>query len=71
MTTIQLEQMTLPEKMVLMEALWDNLSEVPSEYTPPAWHTKILEERKKLQQSGKVGFTDWQIAKQEIRDIVK
>ncbi len=68
--SLPLHKMTLAEKIGVMEEIWADLSTVSSEYEPPAWHESILEERKRLADSGEVGFTDWETAKREIRERV-
>ena len=47
--------------------LWADLSNQDSGYTPPQWHNEILKERQKRIDSGDIGFTDWEVAKREIR----
>jgi len=68
--TLPLKEMTVSEKIGVMEELWSDLSSVDSGYSPPDWHERILEERLRLAESGEVGFTDWETAKREIRDRV-
>jgi len=68
-TTIDLQEMTTPDKLRLMEALWQNLSigsnsEVPS----PEWHGEILAERDRLVDSGDEAFIDWDTAKKQLRE---
>lgn len=68
--SLPLHKMTMAEKIEAMEKIWADLSTVSSEYEPPAWHERILDERKRLAVTGKVGFTDWETAKREIREHV-
>jgi len=66
-TEFQIEQMTLPEKLRMMEALWDDLCRhdaVPI----PQWHKEILDERRRLIDEGKARFIDWETAKSQIRE---
>ncbi len=63
--TIDIKQLTTPEKLRLMEALWQELSDV--EVPSPDWHADILTERDDLLRSGKEGFVDWEAAKRELR----
>lgn len=67
---ILLEEMTFTEKMGLMEALWSHLSRDKEGFTPPEWHGEVLKIRKERMESGDIGFTDWEVAKKEIRDRV-
>jgi hypothetical protein len=67
-TTIDLEEMTTPDKLRLMEALWQNLSTNPSEVTSPEWHGEVLAERDRLLDSGEETVIDWETAKQQLRE---
>ena len=67
-TTIDLEEMTTPDKLRLMEALWQNLSASPSEVTSPEWHGEVLAERDRLLDSGEETVIDWETAKQQLRE---
>ena len=67
--SLPLKEMTLSEKIGMMEEIWSDLAG-RQEYTPPDWHGRILEERAKLVESGAVGFTDWETAKDQIRNRV-
>jgi hypothetical protein len=67
---ILLEELTFPEKIGLMEDLWNHLSAENAGFTPPEWHGEVLQIRKKRIESGDIGFTDWEVAKKEIRDRV-
>ena len=64
---LPLDQMTLPEKLQLMEDLWDNLSKSSASVESPAWHKEVLDECRARAESGQEKFTDWETAKDEIR----
>lgn len=68
--TLPLKEMTIAEKIGVMEEIWSDLSSSDKSYSPPAWHARILEERTRLAESGEVGFTDWETAKRQIKDRV-
>jgi hypothetical protein len=68
--TLPLKEMTIAEKIGVMEEIWCDLSNSGMSYSPPAWHDRILEERARLANSGEVGFTDWEAAKKQISDLV-
>ena len=68
--TLQLQEISLSDKLQTMEAIWADLSNRDSGYTPPNWHNEILKERQKRIDSGDIGFTDWEIAKKEIRERI-
>ena len=65
---LQLDRMTLEEKLGAMEALWDDLCRHEDQIQSPPWHEEILREREKRVQSGQESFIDWEAAKKELRD---
>ena len=66
MAVIQIDQMTLEEKLLAMEALWDNLCRREEGLPMPQWHKDLLDEREGLVRDGKARFTDWETAKRRI-----
>lgn len=64
--SINLKQLSTPEKLQLMEALWHDLSD--SDVPSPDWHADVLTERDHLISSGEDTFIDWEIAKRELRE---
>ena len=62
-----LDQMTLPEKLQLMEALWDDLTRKRDDLPSPEWHGDVLAECDRRAQSGEETFSDWEAAKADIR----
>ena len=67
-TTIDLQEMTTPDKLRLMEELWQNLSMTASEVASPEWHGEVLAERDRLIDSGEETFIDWETAKKRLRE---
>jgi hypothetical protein len=67
MTTLALDEMTLHDKLAVMEALWENLSRVPEAVESPAWHKEVLEQRQNRVAEGQAGYTSWETAKADIR----
>ena len=70
-TTIDLQEMTTPDKLRLMEELWQNLSMTTSEVASPEWHGDVLAERDRLSNSGEETFIDWEIAKKCLREELR
>jgi hypothetical protein len=62
---LQIEQMTIEEKLRAMEALWNDLCEQAA-VPVPQWHKDILDERQRLIDEGKAEFIDWETAKKQI-----
>ena len=68
--TLPLSEMTLPEKLEIMEALWEDLSRNSSALESPDWHREVLEDRERRIASGEARFSDWEQAKADIRKRV-
>ena len=68
---LPLNQMTLSDKLRMMEQLWEDLCRDPQSIPAPPWHGEILQTREKQVKDGSARFTDWQQAKQQIRDAIK
>lgn len=65
---LPLDQMTVAEKLLAMEALWADLSRDEQQIESPAWHGDVLRERVEAVESGQEKFVDWETAKQQLRD---
>jgi hypothetical protein len=68
--TLPLNEMSLPEKLRMMEALWEDLSRNSDALDSPAWHETVLEERERRIAAGEAHFSDWEHAKADIRNRV-
>ena len=64
--TVDFKQMTLAEKLGLMEALWDQLCCREEEVPVPDWHKQTLDDRERQIAEGKAKFVDWETAKEGI-----
>jgi hypothetical protein len=64
---INFAQMSISEKLRIMELLWDDLCHTESDIPSPQWHESVLAERKNLIREGKDEFVDWDQAKKEMR----
>jgi hypothetical protein len=54
--SLPLSQMTVEEKLQLMEVIWEDLSRNPENIPLPAWHGEVLAERERLIAEGKAKF---------------
>jgi hypothetical protein len=68
--TLPLNEMTVSEKLQLMEALWADLSRDPDTLESPEWHREILEERERKIAAGEARFSGWEQAKADMRKRV-
>lgn len=64
---LPLKDMTLLEKLAVMESLWEDLSKTPDAIESPTWHKNALEERRQRTAQGQSKFSDWETAKADIR----
>ena len=64
--TLPLNEMTIAEKLRLMEALWEDLCRHDDEVEPPAWHLEILRERQRQVAAGEAVYNDWEEAKERL-----
>lgn len=60
---LQLEQMSIQDKIHTMEYLWDDLCR-RSEVSSPPWHNQILLECERDALAGNATFIDWDVAKE-------
>jgi putative addiction module component (TIGR02574 family) len=54
--TLDLKQMSRPEKVRLMEEIWQDLSADEQEVESPSWHGEIIAERTAKVEEGKATF---------------
>ncbi|MCB1129818.1 MAG: addiction module protein [Verrucomicrobiae bacterium] len=72
MTVIeQLHQLPLREKILAMEAIWDDLSRDEANLEVPQWHKDLLDERERAIADGTARFVDWEDAKKRIRQSLR
>lgn len=68
--SFKIDSLNTAEKIQLMEKLWIDLSS-DTDYPLPEWHYNELGRRKRAVAEGKQKYTDWEVAKQEIREDLK
>ncbi|MBK5968534.1 MULTISPECIES: addiction module protein [Thiorhodovibrio] len=56
MPSLNLSDMSTKEKLQMMEALWDSLTEDSTGPPSPDWHSDVLEERQRKIEAGKGVF---------------
>jgi hypothetical protein len=66
-TTVDLRQMSVPDKLRLMEELWRDLSQNERDVPSPEWHGAVLAERERKLASGEDTLLDWEDAKRQLR----
>ena len=65
--SIPLQSMSIAEKILTMELIWDDLSAKANSIAIPKWHENILNERQQAIKQGVEVFIDWNVAKKNLR----
>lgn len=65
---LPLDQMTVEDKLLTMEALWDSLLREPDTVESPPWHGEVLAERSAAVERGEVALLDLDDVKRRIRE---
>jgi putative addiction module component (TIGR02574 family) len=65
-TQLPIDQLTIAEKLRIMEELWDDLRSRAEGVPIPQWHKDELDEREQLLETGNAGFDGWDAAKKRI-----
>ena len=67
MSIESLQKLSRSEKLELMEALWEQLSQPEDSLESPAWHAQELTGTEQRLKEGKEEILDWETAKRELR----
>ena len=67
-STIDIKQLSRTEKLKVMEAIWEDLSQEDDKVASPAWHQKALQETERRVCTGQEKIIDWHDAKNELRN---
>jgi hypothetical protein len=68
---LPIDRMTIEEKLMAMEALWDNICRDEANIPVQDWHKQILDERQRQIDAGEARFVDWETAKARLRDRIR
>ena len=63
----QIQQLTTKEKLMAIEAIWEDLLSSKEEVESPDWHLEALKETEKRVASGLEEPIDWEQAKAKLR----
>lgn len=67
----QIHQMALHEKLLVMEAIWDDICRVEEKLEVPQWHKDLLDDRERRTAEGQAHFIDWEEAKKQIKEAAQ
>jgi len=68
---ISLENLSLADKIRLIERLWDDVCRVSGDVRSPEWHQAVLEERTKRLADGTATVSSWAEAKERLLSLGK
>ena len=67
MNIVEIEKMTIHERLQTMELIWDSITHSREEIELPAWHSEILNDRRKIIESGKAEWLTMDELRKELR----
>jgi len=68
---LELNNVTVSEKFLMMEQLWESLSKDAEEKGfSPNWHFDVLDERSKRVENGEATFSDISEARKRLQKLV-
>ena len=65
--TIEIKHLSREDKLMVMEAIWEDLSNEEDQVKSPDWHKKALQETEHRYCSGQEKMVDRQDAKKKLR----
>ncbi|MEK6535045.1 MAG: addiction module protein [Thermodesulfobacteriota bacterium] len=68
---LNLDQMTVADKLAAMERLWEDLGRTPEAVPSPSWHGEVLSAREKRVSEGKAAFSPLDEVKERIRKAIR
>ncbi len=68
---ISLENLTIAEKIQLLERVWNDLCREKGNVRSPEWHKAVLEERRRRLEDGTVAVSVWEDAKERLLNLGK
>jgi len=66
-TDISIADLSVQQKLGLMERIWVDLERKSSDIPSPDWHGDVLAQRLKAVQDGDVEFSDWSDVKKRLQ----
>ncbi len=64
----EIDKLGMPEKLILVEDLWDSIALGNSELTMPEWHKKALAARYKQYKEGKLQLHNWKEIHRQLKE---
>jgi len=64
----EIKNLSREEKLIIMEALWEDLSRDEEKIESPSWHEDALKNTKTRFENGNESMIDWDKAKKKLRN---
>jgi len=68
---ISLDTLTVPEKIQLLEKVWDDFCRNAGSIESPPWHQEVLLERRRRLEDGRATLSTWEDAKTRLMSLGK
>jgi hypothetical protein len=65
------DALTVPEKVQLLEQVWQSLCSEPDSFSSPEWHTDVLVERRQRLLDGSAKRLSWHDAKTQLQRLAE
>ena len=69
LSSAELDALTVPEKVRLLEQLWQSLCSHPADVSSPEWHAEVLKERSERLTDGRATRIPWAEAKAQLEQL--
>jgi len=69
LSSAELDALTVPEKVRLLEQLWQSLCNHPADVSSPEWHAQVLRERSLRLADGRATRIPWAEAKAQLEQL--
>lgn len=67
----EINKLSLPQKLILAQDIWDSISRDSGKLTMPEWQKNELEKRYEHYKQGKMKLHNWQDVHSELRERYK
>jgi putative addiction module component (TIGR02574 family) len=67
MSITEIHQLSLSEKLQIMEAIWEDLRTQAKDVPVPRWHEELLDARRDAVAQGREEVLDWDDVKRSLR----
>lgn len=66
---IEIEKLSVAEKVELLESVWESLCAHPGDVQSPEWHREVLDERRRRLEDGQATISAWSDAKVRLMQL--